>query len=230
VASRAALEDLNKFRSTIASALRLTLLLNIPSTIGLMVLSEPIIALIYQHGKFSAEATRQVASALVFYAIGLTAYSAIKILAPAFYALKDTRVPMMASLLSIITNLVVATLTIRQLGHRALALSISAVAIINCLILFLFLRRKIGGVEGRSLTVALTKVLTASLVMGTVCWFSSNWLTQLLGRESLISRLLCVGISVGIGVLVFGIAAKLLRVHELHQIAAVIQRRLGRGK
>jgi putative peptidoglycan lipid II flippase len=230
VASRAALEDLNKFRSTIASALRLTLLLNIPSTIGLMVLSEPIIALIYQHGKFSAEATRQVASALVFYAIGLTAYSAIKILAPAFYALKDTRVPMMASLLSIITNLVVATLTIRQLGHRALALSISAVAVINCLILFLFLRRKIGGIEGRSLTVALTKVLTASLVMGTVCWFISNWLTQLLGKESLVARLLCVGISVGIGVLVFGIAAKLLRVHELNQIAAVIQRRLGRGK
>lgn len=227
VAARAALDDLDKFRHTIASSLRLTLLLNIPSTIGLMVLSQPIIALIYQHGRFTADDTRQAASALVYYAIGLTAYSVIKILAPAFYALKDTRIPMLISLLSIVTNYLVATLTINYFGHRALALSISAVAIVNCTLLLFFLRRKLGGIEGGSLATSFSKVLAASLVMGAVCWFISQRLPLLVG-DRLIGRLINVGVSVAVGALIFGITAKLLRVGELEQITAVIQRRLRR--
>ena len=227
VASRAALDDLDKFRHTIASSLRLTLLLNIPSTIGLMVLSQPIIALIYQHGRFTADDTRQAASALVYYAIGLTAYSAIKILAPAFYALKDTRIPMVISLLSIVTNYLVATLTINYFGHRALALSISAVAVVNCILLLFFLRRKLGGLEGGSIATSFSKVLAASLVMGAACWFISQRLPLLVG-DRLIGRLINVGVSVALGALIFSLTAKLLRVGELEQIAAVIQRRLRR--
>ena len=99
VASRAvALENLGEFRKTIASSLRLTFLLTIPSAVGLIVLSHPIIALIFERGQFDAEDTRQTALALCFNAIGLTAYSAVRVLAPSFYALKETRIPMIVSL------------------------------------------------------------------------------------------------------------------------------------
>ncbi|MEP7273174.1 MAG: murein biosynthesis integral membrane protein MurJ, partial [Acidobacteriota bacterium] len=90
-ASRAAArENLNEFRQTISSSLRLTFLLTIPSAVGLIVLSRPIIALIYERGPFRASDTEQAAAALQFYALGLTAYSAIRVLAPAFYALNET--------------------------------------------------------------------------------------------------------------------------------------------
>src|SRR5207244_1561156 len=124
------------------------------------------IGLIFQRGRFTAFDTDQAASALEFYAIGLTAYSAIRVLAPAFYALKDTRIPMVASLLSILINYLVASMTVNRFGfgHRGLALSISVVAIVNFTLLFFFLRRKLKGIEGRNLAAALSKVLFASTV------------------------------------------------------------------
>lgn len=228
VASRAALENMDEFRRTIASALRLTFLLNVPSTIGLMVLSEPIIGLIYQRGRFTSQDTKQAAAALICYALGLTSYSAIKVLAPAFYALKETRIPMMASLLSIVTNYAVASLTIGSLGHRGLALSISAVSLINFAVLFFFMRRKIGGLAGRALFLSFSKVLLASLVMGAVCWFISDQIVRLLGVQSLFARLVNVGVSVSLGALVFVLLAKLLNVTEMNQLMAVLERRLGR--
>jgi putative peptidoglycan lipid II flippase len=127
------------------------------------VLSRPIIALIYQHRQFKAYDTAQAAAALEYYALGLTAYSSIRVLAPGFYALKDTRIPMAASALSIIINYIVATATVKylNLGHRGLALSISAVAIVNFTVLLVFMRRKLGGIEGGSLLSTAIKVSIA---------------------------------------------------------------------
>ena len=101
----AALGDLSKFRSTLARALRLALFLTLPSAVGLMILAQPIIALIYERGKFHTHDTVQTASALQFYAIGLVSYSCIKVLSPAFYALNHRWTPMMVSFLSIALNL-----------------------------------------------------------------------------------------------------------------------------
>ena len=233
VASRAAaLERLDEFRHTIASSLRLTFLLTIPSAVGLIVLSRPIIALIYQRGKFTPFDTEQAAVALEFYAVGLTAYSAIRVLAPAFYALKETRIPMAASLLSIVTNYVVASLTVKQLdlGHRGLALSLSAVAVVNFALLFFFLRRKLGGIEGRGLAATFAKVTAASALMGSACWLVSRQLAGQLALESLSARMLDVGVSIGVGVVVFYLAARVLRVSELDRMTAALGRKFGRRR
>ncbi len=227
-ASRAAaLEKVEEFRHTIASSLRLTFLLTIPSAIGLVVLSQPIIGLIYQRGRFTAADTEQAALALGYYALGLTAYSAIKVLAPAFYALKDTRIPMAASLLSIAINYLVASLSVNQfgLGHRGLALSVSAVALVNFALLLFFLRRKLGGIEGRDLMITLGKVLLASALMGAVCWLASDQMARRVGSESLVARMANVSLSIAIGVTVFYLAARALKVSELTQMAAALQRR-----
>lgn len=231
-AREAALENLTAFRRTIAASLRLTMLLTIPSAVGLVVLAKPIIGLIYQRGRFTASDTDQAAAALAYYAIGLTAYSAIKVLAPAFYALRDTRVPMAASVISIITNYVVAKLAIEYfgIGHRGLALSVSSVALINCGLLLFFLRRKLDGIEGGSLMSSFVKVSLASAAMGGACWLISTRLAAFIGAQSLLTRVVNVGVSVAVGVVVFAVVARVLGVGELEQLTRALQRRFGRRR
>jgi putative peptidoglycan lipid II flippase len=229
VTSRAAaMEDLGEFRRTLASSLRLTLLLTIPSAAGLIILSRPIIALIYQYGRFTEFDTRQTAIALAYNAIGLTAYSAVRVLAPSFYALRETRIPMMASLLSIVINYAVAKITVDYLkiGHKGLALSISVVAIINFALLFFFMRRKLGGIEGRGLFATFAKVTLASAAMGAACWVVSNRIENYLGLDGLFARLINVGVSIVVGIIVFYLGASLLKVGELNQLTAAIKRKL----
>jgi putative peptidoglycan lipid II flippase len=232
VASRAAaLDNLDEFRRTIASSLRLTFLLTIPSAIGLIVLSRPIISLIYERGRFDASDTEQTAVALLYNAIGLTAYSGVRVLAPAFYALRDARTPMIGSLLSIIINYGVATLTVDHLriGHSGLALSISAVAIVNFLFLFILMRRKLGKIEGRSLAMVFIKVLAASCMMGAVCWIVSRQIERYLGLELLFDRLIVVGVSIAIGIAVLYPSARLMKLNEVDQITGVLKRKFRRA-
>ena len=233
VASRAAaLADLGEFRRTISSSLRLTFLLTIPSAIGLIVLSRPIIGLIYEGGRFKSYDTQQAAAALDYYALGLTAYSAIRVLAPAFYALNETRIPMAASLFSIVTNYIVASLAINRfgMGHRGLAMSISAVAIVNFTLLLYFMRRKLSGIEGRALIATFGKVSLASLLMGAVCYFINGWIATPIGQTTTLQQAGSVAASIGGGVIVFYLAAHLLRVRELDQILGVVQRKLRRKR
>ena len=228
-ARAAAMENLDEFRRTLASSIRLTLLLTIPSAAGLIILSRPIIALIYQYGRFTSDDTKQTASALAYYAIGLAAFSIVRVLAPSFYALRDTRIPMMASLISIVINYAVSKFTVdyMKIGAIGLALSISAVSIVNFLILFIFMRRKLNGIEGRSLLSAFTKVTLASTAMGAVCWFVSSQIENYMSLDSLFARLVNVGASITVGVVVFYLGARLLKVDELTQLSRAIERRFG---
>jgi putative peptidoglycan lipid II flippase len=228
----AALDDLTEFRQTLASALRLTFLLTIPSAVGLIVLSRPIIALIYQRASFTAHDTEQTAQALSYYAIGLVAYSTVRVLTPSFYALKETRIPMLASLVSIVTNYLVASLSVNYLGfgHRGLALSIAAVAIVNSLLLFFFMWRKLGELEGRSLLATFLKVALAAAVMGLICWLLSRQLERLIGMEGLLARLIDVGVSIGVGMVVFYLIVYWLKVEELERMVKAFGRKFGMGR
>ena len=128
VSRSAALGNSAEFRGALAHSLRLVMLLTIPSAIGLIILAEPIISLIYQHGRFTAEATRQTAAALRFYAIGLAGYAGVKVLAPAFYAINKRNLPMLVSLFSIAVNFGLNWFFRFRLGwgHQGLAFSTSA--------------------------------------------------------------------------------------------------------
>ncbi|HEY8459635.1 MAG TPA: murein biosynthesis integral membrane protein MurJ [Blastocatellia bacterium] len=225
----AAMENLDDFRHTLAGSLRLTLLLTIPSAVGLIILSRPIIALIYQYGRFTAADTDQTAIALAYYAIGLAALSIVRVLAPSFYALRDTRIPMMASLLSIVINYAVSKFTVDylEIGHRGLALSISAVSIVNFALLLFFMRRKLNGIEGPGLLSTFAKVTLAAAAMGAVCWLISQRIESNLGLDGLFARLINVGVSIAVGVAVFCLSARLLKVDELTQLTGALERKFG---
>jgi putative peptidoglycan lipid II flippase len=193
-------------------------------------LSRPIIALIYERGIFTALDTEQTAQALSYYAIGLVAYSTVRVLTPSFYALKETRVPMIASLVSIVTNFVVNWVSIRMFsfGHRGLALSVASVAVINSVLLFMFLYRRVGALAGANLRDTFSKVLAASLLMGACCWLVNWQLHQWMGGERFRERLLIVMVSVSVGVITFYGAAQFLRIDELRVVSNIVKRKLGR--
>ena len=215
ISRSAALDNTSEFKETLAGSIRLALVLTIPSAVGLMVLGRPIVALLYQHGTvFTSNDTDHTAAALAFYAVGLAGYSALKILAPAFYALGDARTPMAISLASIAVNFFMNWWLVGILQERGLALSTSMVAVLNCVLLYALMRRKIGGIEGRKTATAVLKILIASALMAVVCWALSRSLGSWL-PANLAGRSLQVGVSVGAGATAFYFASRLLGVHEL---------------
>lgn len=151
---------------TVGQALELVALLCLPAAAGLAVFGVPVIGLVYEHGRFGPADTTFAAQALAAYAVGLAGYAGIKVLAPAFYALGDTRVPMLVSVLSIVTNLVLNWTFVRVLGfgHVGLALSTSAVAIANCALLYAILRRRVGPLGTRA-AAGFGRILAATAIM-----------------------------------------------------------------
>ena len=227
ISRNAALEAVSDFRHTLASSIRLAFLLTIPSAVGLIVLGRPIIALIYERGHFTTDDTLHTANALALYAIGLAGYSAIKILAPAFYALGDARKPMIVSLLSIGTNYVMNGLLVSRFQERGLALSTSTVALLNFALLYFIMQRRIQGLEGRRTLLTIIKIIIASAAMGAACWAMSAGITRLIG-DHFAARVINVSISVvsvGLGALIFYAGAWLLKVEELHAATNALMRR-----
>ncbi|MFN9266462.1 MAG: murein biosynthesis integral membrane protein MurJ, partial [Acidobacteriota bacterium] len=144
--------DMDDFRRTLSRSLGLVFLLTIPSSAGLFVLGPSIIGALFERGEFTPYDTQQTAMALGWFALGLAGYSALKVLVPAFYALRDARTPMIVSLASIAINYgVVSTMTSQPgFGLAGLAMSTSVVAITGSLLLFTILKRRITGLYGRA--------------------------------------------------------------------------------
>ena len=230
VSRTAALGDMAGFRSALSHAIRLVMLLTIPAAVGLILLAEPIISVIYQHGRFTAEATRQTAAALQFYAIGLAAYSAVKVLAPAFYAIDRRYLPMMVSILSIAINFVLNWFFMFKLGlgHRGLALAVSLVAIINFLLLYIMMQKHAGSLETGALFELLGKLVIPLALLAGVCWLSLQTMfqsgTHLPAWQKIFGVLLVIAVAAA---LFFG-SAFLFRVDEVRDVVGLVRRKFGR--
>ena len=163
--------DTAALAATVGQALELVALLCLPAAAALAVFGVPVIGLVYEHGRFTADDTMAAAQALAGYAIGLAGYAGIKVLAPTFYALGDARVPALVSLLSIATNYVLNWMFVRQLGfgHVGLAFATSAVALGNFALLYVILRRRIGQFGPHGLHT-LWRIALATLVMIVAAW------------------------------------------------------------
>ncbi|MEK7379074.1 MAG: lipid II flippase MurJ, partial [Candidatus Binatota bacterium] len=163
---------------------------------------------------FTAADTHQTAAALAFYAVGLTGYAAIKVLAPAFYALKDARTPMIVGVVSIATNYVLNYLLVERFGHRGLAMATSGVALVNFLALFFLIKRKIGHIEGRRIFQSLWKILLASAAMAAASWTVYARISPQMG-PGLGGQLANALIPIAAGTAVFFLLARLLAVADL---------------
>jgi putative peptidoglycan lipid II flippase len=231
VSRTAALGDMNGFRSALAHAIRLVTLLTLPAAVGLILLAQPIISVIYEHGRFTPEATQQTAAALQFYAIGLVAYSAVKVLAPAFYALDRRYLPMMVSIFSIIVNFALNWFFMFQvgLGHRGLALSTSLVALTNFLLLYIMMRRYAGRLETGALLALLGKLLVPLALLSGICWLGLATLFPTGARLPEWQRIFGVLLVIGTAAAVFFGSAFLFRVDEVRDVVDLVRRKFRRG-
>lgn len=165
LAKQAAQRDIDALKQTLISSLVMVFALAVPAAAGLIILAEPIISLIFEHGAFTSADTLHTAQALTYYAYGLFAYSAIKVMVPAFYAIGNTRYPVIGSFMAVAANIIIINLTIDLFQHRAIALSTSCTMAINFFFLGGILYRKLGGYPIGYLLIAVGKILLATLVM-----------------------------------------------------------------
>ena len=223
--------DMAAFRGELARAMRLGFLLTIPSAIGLMMLAEPIISVLYQRGRYDAHQTAESAGALRYYAIGLCGYAALKVLVNAFYALDRRKTPMLVSFMAVALNLLFNWIFTLHLGwgHRGLAFSTSCVATFNFLVLYGLMHHRLKRLETRRLLAMLGKVALASAALAAICWASQHWLLAEWATQAFIRKLGSLLLTVIVGVLVFLGCGAALRIEELHTLMASIQRRLRRA-
>jgi putative peptidoglycan lipid II flippase len=221
---------MDAFRSELARAIRWALLLTLPSTAGLMMLAEPIISVVYQHGKFNAYEAAQAAGALRYYAIGLAGYAALKVLVNAFYALDRRKTPMLVSVLAVGLNLLFNWIFTFRLGwgHRGLAFSTGCIATFNFLLLYFLMQAQLKGLESRRLLLLLVKVSVASGALVAVCAASSHWFLADWREQSLWIKLPALLATVMAGAAAFAACGVLLHVEELKELRDAIRRRLTR--
>jgi putative peptidoglycan lipid II flippase len=229
VSRSAAVGNMEEFRSLLARGMRLAFLLTIPSAIGLAMLAEPIISVIYEHGRFTAEMTSQTAGALQFYAIGLVAYSALKVLTPAFYAIDKKKTPMIASFIAIGTNLLLNWIFTVRLGwgHRGLAFSTSLVATINFLILYALMKHHSRGLETGAMIKTLAKLLLASALLAGICLLAQHFVFAATGA-TLWRKAVGLLVTIAVGSAAFFGTAYLLHVAELRDVVTLVRGRFSR--
>jgi putative peptidoglycan lipid II flippase len=221
-------EDYASMRSTVAHALGLMLMLNVPATVGLIALASPIIALIFEHGNFTAADTAATAAALRWYAVGLVGYSVVRIVSPTFYALNKSRVPVTVSVVSVLVNVVLNLVLVRIIGYTGLALGTSLAALINAATQVTLLRRAIGGIEGRRVALTFAKVVIASLVMAGAARATESWATTVFMGASLAMQAVRVSVSIAVALVVLAVASTLLRVREFEETRDMVLDRLRR--
>jgi len=163
---QAASADMEGLIDTLSYALRLVFFISLPAMVGLIVLAEPIIRVLFQRGHFETHATALTAAALVAYAFGLWAFSGVQIMVRAFYSLQDTKTPVKIAIISLLVNIVLAVLLMKPLKHVGLALATSVSSMLNLIILTYVLRQRLGRIQGRSIINSLLKNLAAAVVMG----------------------------------------------------------------
>lgn len=231
LAKFATIGETGNFRNALSYALRLMLMLTIPAAVGLMVLSAPICRFLYERGETDVFDTVGTAGVLFVYAFGLCGFSTLKIVTDGFYAYKDIRAPVIVSICTVILNICLNYLFIYRelfLDPRAVVLSTVLTVTLNCAVLLLLLRRKVGRLGLKRIVPLTLKILVASTVMGVVCWLTNGVIEgDWLGTEGIAARLMGVFGPIGLGLIVLAGMYKLLRVSEFDDILNVFKQRFG---
>ncbi|HIJ80855.1 MAG TPA: murein biosynthesis integral membrane protein MurJ [Desulfuromonadales bacterium] len=227
--SRQAAEgDMEGMKESLAFGLRLTLFITIPAMVGLLVCAVPIFSLLFMGGAFDYHKVVNSAQALVYYSLGLTCVAFIRVLAPAFYAIKDTKTPVVTACIALVLNLCFSLALMVPLKHGGLALATTLSAFGNMLMLFFILRRRIGSFSCSGIYMSGLKALAASLPMGALSWLAcSSYDWSRIGCKTEKSALL--GVVVVFSILLYFLAARLLRSEEATALFNMLRRKGASG-
>jgi putative peptidoglycan lipid II flippase len=212
LSQQAAKNQMEELKDTVSFGIRLVLFITIPATVGLIVLKGPIINLLFERGEFTHQSTLATAHALFYYAVGLCAFSGVKVIVPAFYSLKDTVSPVKVAVLAMITNIVLNLLLMGPLQHGGLALATSLSSLLNVTLLIFILRKKIGSIKGRTILISVVKLTLASIVMGfLIYWINTGFYDM--GANVLLKAGVLFG-NIALGIIFYFILSFFLKVEE----------------
>ncbi|HBG01454.1 MAG TPA: murein biosynthesis integral membrane protein MurJ, partial [Firmicutes bacterium] len=184
IAKMAAEGDLKGLKKSISEAISIINLLIVPTTIGAMVFAKEIVVLLFGRGAFTPEAIDMTANSLFYYSIGMIAFGLRAILTRAFYALQDTKTPMINASIAVVLNIALNLILSRYLGLGGLALASSIAATVSVFLLFGALRRKIGSFGLQEIGRSLAKICLVAVLMGFVALWSSNFLRHVFSQNA----------------------------------------------
>ncbi len=220
---QAASNDMRAVADTFSYAIKLIFFITIPAMTGLIVLRHPIVALLFERGAFDPVSSNLTADALLYFSIGLWAFSAVRIVVSTFYALQDTKTPVKMAGISVIANIVFCLALMGPLAHAGLALAASLSSMLNFILLVLALRKKLGSLGGKKIIESIAKSVISSLVMGLslqafVCFNNTA------DTSSAYNLLWIVSAGMTLGISVYGLIAYLLKCQELNDIIKIIKK------
>lgn len=213
----AAKEDWLELKRTLNFTLRMVFFTIVPAALGLIVLGEPVIQLLFQHGAFTPDATRLTNAALIGFCLGLPAFSGVKVVVSAFYALKDVKTPVKVATACLFVNMAGNLTLMWKWGVGGLAISTTLASCVNAGALLWLLRKRLGLLGGRRLAISFAQSLGASILMSLAAW--------LLVRNTEGSLVWRVPSAVGAGVAVYWAAAAAMGMEELKHLVSVINKK-----
>jgi putative peptidoglycan lipid II flippase len=222
-----AADDMDGLKSSISFSLRLMLFLTVPSTFALMALNLPIISVLFQRGAFNMQAAIFTSEALFFYAMGLWAFSIVRVYVQSFYSLQDAKWPMRAALIAFAINLIFSLALMYPMKHKGLALANSLSAVFNVFILSFVLRKKIGTFLDRNFYISVFKIFLSSIIMvASIMLFDCFLPWNIYAAFKIKLMYLICAIIIGGGA--FFASAYLLKSPEMHSMVNIFKKRLNR--
>jgi putative peptidoglycan lipid II flippase len=216
--------DHEGMKKTFLFALRIVSFITIPAAVGLVILREPIVQVLFQHGLFVAESTRLTARALLYYSMGLPAFAAVKLIVPAFYSTQDTQTPVRVALLAMLANVLLNVVFLfyffAKLKNGGPALASALAAYFNVITLFVIFRLRFGRLGTREVAASLAKIAVCASAMGVVCWGTLRY-SQFDSIEHFLPRLLVFIAMIASATLTYLGVAWALRCGEISEVYGI---------
>ena len=225
---QAAAKDYDSLKKTLSFSVRIVAFITIPAALGLMILREPIIRVLFQHGQFVAESTRLTARALLYYAIGLPALATVKLVVPAFYSTRDTKTPVIVASISlfinIVLNIVFLQIFFRRVQNGGPALATALATFFDFFALFIIFRLRYGPMGTMEIVRSFAKISLCAGIMGVACWFGNYYTEFTIHSRFLVQLMVFTGLITGATVLYLALAW-LFRCHEIEEVYGIAMRR-----
>lgn len=221
--------DHDTLQKVIKQGIEVLLLILLPVSVGAIVLSQTLVEIVFERGAFTAVDSLVTKNAFIFFAIGLTGHGLMRYFNRVFYAMKDTKTPMMVQILTIFLNIIGAIILVKIMDYRGLALAQGLVGILSSLLLFLILLLKTDIINLKEISKSFIKIVISSFLMGLVVFFVRNTLSAFLG-DGFTHRVLLLIISSGLGVISYFIFVFLAKIDSMNYLMAKINEKLSRKK
>ena len=227
--SHVARGEMKEYKQNLTMGLRTVIFITLPASVGLIALSHPVVRAMYQQGAVTTVQIELVSVILVYYCIGVVGYGAQQILNRGFYAVQDTKSPVLINVFVLLFNIIISIILVGPFTYRGLAMAYSLSGLLSMLVLGVALRFKIGQYGGKALAKSALQSIIASAVMGVAVYFVANGLEQVLDLSSKLMQVLQVGIGITAGVVVYAAMAIVMRMEEAQQVLRIVKRKLRRS-